>query len=538
MSKPNHDIEYLPIRSNIDEPQNSQSQLSTSSQSTQKLSYSAFTKRQKIWIVSIIASTAWFSLLSSFIFFPVITTLAEDLHTTVGRINLTVTSYLIFAAITPSVVGSFSDISGRRPAYIVTISLYVAANIGLACQNSFVALFVLRMLQSAGIAGSFSVSYGVIADIASPAERGSFVGAVAFGTNTAPSIGPILGAVLNAKVGWRWIFWFLAILSGICLTLISLTLPETARAVVGNGGIPAHGIHAVPFKKMVATPLPVDANKNFNIYTRTRWQVPNPLTCLKVLLLKDSFLVILVLGIVYMTYACLQTSLATLFIQIYGFDELQAGLIYIPFGIGCALAAWGAGKVLDRDYRCTAKAYNFTIDKKHGDELLDFPLEKARVTSIFYPITLAVVSTVGYGWCLERRTPYVIPLILQFFQGGSLQACSTILNTLLMDLNQDSASTSQACCNIIRCSLAAAALACLDPLVNVVGVGFCFTIIGGITSICIPVLLLERTRGWGWRLERERLRIAAVEPDSGVERFRERLELRNTNRPEELETLI
>jgi hypothetical protein len=29
--------------------------------------------------------------------------------------------------------------------------------------------------------GSFSVSYGVIADIASPAERGSFVGAVAFG---------------------------------------------------------------------------------------------------------------------------------------------------------------------------------------------------------------------------------------------------------------------------------------------------------------------------------------------------------------------
>ena len=29
--------------------------------------------------------------------------------------------------------------------------------------------------------GSFSVSYGVIADIASPAERGSFVGAVALG---------------------------------------------------------------------------------------------------------------------------------------------------------------------------------------------------------------------------------------------------------------------------------------------------------------------------------------------------------------------
>jgi len=107
-----------------------------------------------------------------------------------------------------------------------------------------------------------------------------------------------------------------------------------------------------------------------------------------------------------------------------------------------------------------------------------------------------------------------------------------------MDLNQDSASTSQACCNIIRCFLAAAALACLEPLINAVGVGFCFTAIAGITSICIPVLLFKRTRGWGCRRERERARIAAVEPDSGVGRIQERLGLRNSSRPEELEKPI
>lgn len=84
-----------------------------------------------------------------------------------------------------------------------------------------------------------------------------------------------------------------------------------------------------------------------------------------------------------------------------------------------------------------------------------------------------------------------------------------------MDLNQDSASTAQACCNIIRCFLAAAAMACLEPLINAVGIGFCFTIIAGITSICIPILLFERKRGWGWRRERERLRIATQEADGG-----------------------
>ena len=32
---------------------------------------------------------------------------------------------------------------------------------------------------------------------------------------------------------------------------------------------------------------------------------------------------------------CLQASLTSLFIEIYGYTQLEAGLIYLPFGIGC-----------------------------------------------------------------------------------------------------------------------------------------------------------------------------------------------------------
>jgi hypothetical protein len=52
----------------------------------------------------------------------------------------------------------------------------------------------------------------------------------------------------------------------------------------------------------------------------------------------------LVNGLFYMAYCCVQASLSTLFITIYGFEELYAGLIYIPFGIGCALASYTCGK--------------------------------------------------------------------------------------------------------------------------------------------------------------------------------------------------
>lgn len=142
--------------------------------------YSAFTQWQKRWIVLVAAFAAWFSTLTSFVFFPAITSLAHGLDTSVQKVNLTVTSYLIVAGIAPALTATLSDRAGRRPAFLASFIVFLAANVGLALQNSFPALLVLRMLQATGIAGTFAIAYGVLADITTPAERGSYIGVVAF----------------------------------------------------------------------------------------------------------------------------------------------------------------------------------------------------------------------------------------------------------------------------------------------------------------------------------------------------------------------
>lgn len=38
-----------------------------------------------------------------------------------------------------------------------------------------------RLMPQSPTLGTFAITYGVLADIASPAERGSYVGAIAFG---------------------------------------------------------------------------------------------------------------------------------------------------------------------------------------------------------------------------------------------------------------------------------------------------------------------------------------------------------------------
>jgi MFS family permease len=84
---------------------------------------------------------------------PAITALAESLHTSIANIDLTVTSYLVVSAIVPATTGGLADTSGRRPVFIVLLTIYVGANVGLALQSSYPALLVLRMVQSIGISG-------------------------------------------------------------------------------------------------------------------------------------------------------------------------------------------------------------------------------------------------------------------------------------------------------------------------------------------------------------------------------------------------
>ncbi len=59
----------------------------------------------------------------------------------------------------------------------------------------------------------------------------------------------------------------------------------------------------------------------------------------------DSALIIVSIGILYMVYTCVQASLSTLFMEIYQLNQIEAGLIYLPFGIGCAVTALLTGEI-------------------------------------------------------------------------------------------------------------------------------------------------------------------------------------------------
>ncbi|KAF2115014.1 major facilitator superfamily domain-containing protein [Lophiotrema nucula] len=472
--------------------------------------YSIFTKRQK-WLTIFLATFAGaFSPLSSFIFFPVVTNLSNSLHVSIAKINLTITSYMIVAGIAPSILGDLADNVGRRMVYILMMAIYCAANIGLALQNSWTALFILRMVQSSGSAATIALGYGVVADIATPAERSEFVSGMVLGPNIATAIGPIVGGALAEYAGWRWIFWLLAALSGICLLFVILLLPETARSIVGNGSKPATGLHrpiaslafaTKSFTKRseqgAAKPVaPIKEEAASRVF-----HVPNPLQSLRLLCAKDCILIVLIFGIFYMNLSCVQASTSALFIKIYHISELKAGLAYLPAGVGSIIGAYGAGPLLKYDYGMTARKHGIEINVRSGDDMSVFPIEQARLRSIWYSIGSAALSTIGYGWALHSKAHMAVPLALQFLIGLSTAIIFNSSATLLTDIHPKSPSTASAANSIVRCLLAGLGLAVVQILIDSIGIHWCFTLFGIICLACLGVAWLLCNYGRLWRDE-------------------------------------
>ena len=300
--------------------------------------HSVFTKRQKHYIAFLAAWASFFSPLSANIYFPALTTLAHDLHKSNTLINLTLTSYMIFQGLAPTVFGDLADMVGRRPVYLLGFIIYIGANIGLALQNNYVALFILRCLQSTGSSGTVALGSGVVADIATSAERGKYIGYVSFGPMSAPALAPILGGVLSQFLGWRAIFWFLTIMAVVYLLVFIVSFPETGRKVVGDGSVPPPGwnmslLNYLETKKIAQSEEPsrtvaraekLKAQEELGRHRKLRW--PNPLRTIHILLEKDVGLLLLYNSLVYTAFYAITASIPYVFAQTYGFNDLQIGV--------------------------------------------------------------------------------------------------------------------------------------------------------------------------------------------------------------------
>lgn len=289
---------------------------------------------------------------ASNIYFPAILTISHDLGVSVELVNLTVTSYLIFQGLAPSLWGPISDVKGRRVAYCCTFLVFIGACAGLALSNNYSALVVLRCLQSTGSASTIAIGSGVIGDITTREERGGYMGIFQAGLLVPVAIGPVIGGALAGRFGWHSIFWFLTIYSSIFLLLLISLLPETLRAVVGNGSCTTTShMRTFPlsiYQRFTKVGFHKAPSGNEPLLSDMRIDLLGPL---RILTCAHAAPIIVFLAIYYAVWQMSITAMSTLFEQKYDLTETQVGLTFIANGIGSTIGTLCTGKILDIDFR-------------------------------------------------------------------------------------------------------------------------------------------------------------------------------------------
>ena len=482
--------------------------------------YSVFSPSMKWWIVGMNVFSAFISPTTANIYFPAIPTIADSLGVSIGQINLTLTTYMIMQGLSPTLFGDFGDAAGRRPAFIIAFTIYLAANIGLALQRNYAALLVLRMIQSGGSSGTLALSYAVVADLAPSSERGKYMGIVGAGINMGPAIGPIIGGVLSQYLGWPSIFWFLAIITVCWMIPYILAVPETGRKVVGNGSIPPQVwnmtlLDYFRFRRRVR-----DESASSTTRRRQKIPIPNPFHTLAIIVEKDLALILFYNSLLYVGFMMVTSTIGSQFSAIYGYDELRLGLCYLPTGAGTTMASVGSGFVLDWNFRRVAKKLGIHIDRKRGIDMTNFPIEKVRLQVMGFMLTFGIASLIGWAWALETQASVSVPLVMSFFVGLCITGSFQVMNILIVDLFPESPATATAANNLTRCSVGAVFISVVENMINSLGRGWAYTLVALLIAAFSPILWVIQKYGPGFREERRKKMARAAEKKQAAERQR------------------
>ncbi len=167
---------------------------------------------RQIWIVLIgLMSGMFLAALDQSVVGTAIRTIADDL----GGLSLqawATTAYLITATVSTPIYGKLGDIFGRRPLFLIAISIFVIGSVTTGLATNMFELAAYRALQGLGAGGLFSLALTIVADIVPPRERARYQGMFLAVFGTSSLLGPVIGGAfagidtLLFIDGWRWVF--------------------------------------------------------------------------------------------------------------------------------------------------------------------------------------------------------------------------------------------------------------------------------------------------------------------------------------------
>jgi EmrB/QacA subfamily drug resistance transporter len=133
-------------------------------------------------------------------------------------------AYMLGATVTVPLYGKLSDIYGRRPFFLLGITLFSVGSVICGLSTSMGMLIAGRAVQGLGAGALIPLAVATIGDLIPPSERGRWQGLTGAVFGFASVIGPTTGGWISDHADWRWVFFVSLPVGVIALIVVSATL--------------------------------------------------------------------------------------------------------------------------------------------------------------------------------------------------------------------------------------------------------------------------------------------------------------------------
>ncbi|MFZ6846957.1 multidrug effflux MFS transporter [Undibacterium sp. RuRC25W] len=186
-------------------------------------------------------------------YLPALPQIANDLSSSIGQVQWTLTAYIISFGFMQLVAGTISDRYGRRRTLLWGLAIYTLAGILGAAATSLPFLLLSRVVQGAATAAAVISARAIIRDQYSGAAGLGIMARSMTGMSVIGVLAPVFGGLVTEYVGWHITMAMIAVFG--VLTWCTVFFYFTENHAVKEQDISVTAMHFMTHQKFLFSSL-------------------------------------------------------------------------------------------------------------------------------------------------------------------------------------------------------------------------------------------------------------------------------------------